>query len=514
MDIKKRGIGCACKRYSCAVFLGFVLCMSSMNVADIYSQRPGNSNLEKKNSSKRVSTENRTLVLPCNQSCVNPVYPFYSTACSCSNVNTTKEEIIIRKALGLRDRKCFPKRHVFYLKTFKTASSTVTNILYRFALERNLRVLQFTHWHVLKKQFLLNHTLDYTFGKLKANVTTKYDMLMDHIIYDRKFVQRFLPSDTVFITSIRNPWERLNSHLNFFTKIYSGAEEFYGLNKNKELPLNVQFVQNLQQYGDDYEKKLSSEMAVFSLRNQMSKQFGVSQGLTLQSSLKHVKDEFPLIILQEYFDESLLLLKRKLCWSMADILCTKLRKKKCSDGMNCGSGSDRKFQVYERKFRQWSSADYHLYEALNSSFWKSIKQQYNFFKELAYFKHINSQVNKWCQREVFDFIERNPNEVSNVLEYVNEEILVISETQFNRRIVFDKLRCLLMRVDGNVWKNLFRFRQFPQLCEMVDKRHSYNPKTFDFVVNGSLWANRDYCNVKSSCCNFPLDILKYKKSFI
>ena len=101
-------------------------------------------------------------------------------------------------------------------------------------------------------------------------------------------------------------------------------------------------------------------------------------------------------------------------------------------------------------FRQWSSVDYRLYDVLNSSFWTSVRIQHNFFKELAYFKHINSQVNQWCQTEVFDFIQKNPNKVSKVLEYVNEEVLVISETKFNRRIVFDKLRRLLMRVDGNV----------------------------------------------------------------
>ena len=334
----KKRISCACKRYSFAVFLGFALCMWLMKLFDKYIELPVNST-EGKNSPKKESeesTEDRTLVLPCNLSCVSPIYPFYSAACSCSNINNNNENDVIRTAMGLRDRKCFPKRHVFYLKTFKTASSTLVNILYRFALERNLRVLQFKHWHVLKKSDLLNHTLDYKFGKLKPNTTSKYDMLMDHIIYDSKFVQQILPSDTVSVASVRNPWTRLNAHLNFFTKIYDGAETFYRLDKSKMLPLNVQFMKNLKQYGQEYQIKLSSEMGVFSLRNQMSKQFGVSEGLTLQSFLKHVKDEFPIIILQEYFDESLLFLKRKLCWSMADILYTKLRHKKCPGRPNCG----------------------------------------------------------------------------------------------------------------------------------------------------------------------------------
>ena len=150
------------------------------------------------------------------------------------------------RRIGLLDSKCHPRKHVFYLKAFKTVSSTVVNIMYRFALERNLKVLLFNHWHVLKKELLLNHTMDYAVGNFNPGLIHKYDMLMDHVIYDRKFLLQFMHSDTQFVTSVRHPWTRLNSHLNFFTHIFKGSENTFNLDKNKRIPLNVQFVQNLE----------------------------------------------------------------------------------------------------------------------------------------------------------------------------------------------------------------------------------------------------------------------------
>ena len=513
MDRMKIRIGMICRNYPFAVFLGFAMCTLLMSVVNYLNNRKHGTTAQTETSVNKESEEDRPVLIPCNRSCIYEMHPFYSTACSCSNV-TISEKNFSKRTMRLLDRKCHPREHVFYLKTFKTASSTVVNIMYRFALERNLKVLLFNHWHVLRKELLLNHTMDYAVGKFKSGSIHKYDMLMDHVIYDRKFLLQFMHSDTQFVTSVRHPWTRLNSHLNFFTRIFKGSENTFNLDKNKRIPLNVQFVQNLEKYGRSYEKKLSSEMAIFSLRNQLSKQLGVSPGLPLDHFLHRIKQDFRIIILQEYFDESLLLLKRKFCWSMADILYTRLRQKKCTNDANCRLGADKRYQRYERQFRQWSSADYLLYNAINSSFWNLIRQEKNFYTELMYFRHINIEVNKWCKKELFDFIEQNPHKLSQMLEFVDEDVLVISETEYNRKIVFDRLRCLLMRIDGNVWRNLFRFRQFPELCNELDRSRVYSPKTFDYIPNDSLWANHKFCGDKSSCCNIPLDVLKNKDSFM
>ncbi len=67
------------------------------------------------------------------------------------------------------DTRCEAKRKVFYLKTFKTASSTLVNILYRHMLALNETILMFGSWNTQKKYDALHadlqkQMLDYLLG--------------------------------------------------------------------------------------------------------------------------------------------------------------------------------------------------------------------------------------------------------------------------------------------------------------------------------------------------------------
>lgn len=418
---------------------------------------------------------------------------------ACWNNDTDFGKYVLREP-------CDSQKHLFYLRTMKTASTSFVNILFRFALANDLRVLQFQDWRVFKKELLVNETLDSIFYGVKHGFRQRYDMAMEHIIFDKTFLRKVLPQGTMFVSSVRDPWSRLNSHLDFFTgiKIYPAWAGILKLNRSLRVPLNVQFMQNLERYGNGYEKSFQSEMGVFSLRNQVSKQFGAFKGLQVGAFLDQIKRDFPLIIVKEYFDESLVLLKRKLCWSTKDILYAKLRQSKRN------SKVDQKYSEFEEMFRQWSGADYRLYRLFNETLRKEIKQQKFFWKELKYFKHINALVNKWCKTEVFSFIHRNANETGKIL--LSRETLVIPETRFNERVVVDKRECLLMRTDCNIWRNIFRFRQFPQLCHILEKGKSWSLKTFNLVSKNKLWASENYCDAppEKSLGKIPLSVFRRK----
>ena len=51
----------------------------------------------------------------------------------------------------------------------------------------------------------------------------QYEMTMDHISYEREYLEQFLPEDTVYITSIRDPYSRLKSAL-YFRGLYKALE--------------------------------------------------------------------------------------------------------------------------------------------------------------------------------------------------------------------------------------------------------------------------------------------------
>ena len=71
-----------------------------------------------------------------------------------------------------------------------------------------------------------------------------------------------------------------------------------------------------------------------------------------------LKQEFDLVMLMEYFDESLVLLKRRFCWKMEDILYFELNERMGIEKQDVTS------QVREQ-IRKWNSADVLLYDAFN-----------------------------------------------------------------------------------------------------------------------------------------------------
>ncbi len=78
-----------------------------------------------------------------------------------------------------------------------------------------------------------------------------------------------------------------------------------------------------------------------------------------------VERDFPLILISEYFDESLVLLKHALCWSLDDVSSFRL---------NSRSERSRRPLSTEttERVKEWNSLDWRLYQHFNATFWKRI----------------------------------------------------------------------------------------------------------------------------------------------
>ena len=85
------------------------------------------------------------------------------------------------------------------------------------------------------------------------------------------------------------------------------------------------------------------------------------------NKIRELDSEFDLVMIQEYFDESLLLLRKMLCWDMDDIVyLTKgvrsqnLRTYKIDDDLRS-------------KISSWNHADVLLYKHFNETFWQKLQ---------------------------------------------------------------------------------------------------------------------------------------------
>ncbi|CAI9735203.1 galactose-3-O-sulfotransferase 2-like [Octopus vulgaris] len=107
---------------------------------------------------------------------------------------------------------------------------------------------------------------------------------------------------------------------------------------------------------------------------------------------KHISDldkDFHLVLIQEYFDISMILLKRKLCWQMKDMLYIE---------RNVASSRNTPILTAEdtNRFKKWAKADYILYEHYLKVFWHKIRTEEDILSEVYHYQSLLYQTKKFC----------------------------------------------------------------------------------------------------------------------
>ena len=124
--------------------------------------------------------------------------------------------------------------------------------------------------------------------------------------------------------------------------------------------------------------------------------------LSLTRFIKFVKEKFTLVLIADNMDESLLLLKRKLCWKLKDILMITKNKSKKSSLRNFSKESE-SFERRDMLYRRWSSMDYEFYESLRLKLEEDISKEKFFQEELKVYRKLNKLVTSHCTQEARKF---------------------------------------------------------------------------------------------------------------
>lgn len=115
----------------------------------------------------------------------------------------------------------------------------------------------------------------------------------------------------------------------------------------------------------------------------------VENDQTITKVLEKLEKELSLVLIMEYFDESLVLLKNTFCWEFDDILYIKqnerIKKKKT---LNLETSE---------KIKNWNHADVMLYQHFNKTFWKKLeKYGEQFWLDVKEFKRRNKEFKATC----------------------------------------------------------------------------------------------------------------------
>lgn len=170
---------------------------------------------------------------------------------------------------------------------------------------------------------------------------------------------KLLPPDAVYITILRNPADLFESSFHYYHKTVPFTWRMNGENKLAEFLKSPRGFYSPDAYNSFY------------LKNLLFFDFGFDNNLEaddprVMMHINNLSKRFDLVLLAEYFEESLILLKDSLCWTWEDILYFKLNARKSSSV----SQLTPELRV---KALEWNGADWKLYQHFTAIFWARIE---------------------------------------------------------------------------------------------------------------------------------------------
>jgi len=85
----------------------------------------------------------------------------------------------------------------------------------------------------------------------------------------------------------------------------------------------------------------------------------------IQRRIQYLDKVFDLVLITDYFEESIVLLKEELCWTTEDVTFLKANSRKRESG-----SANLLDSKYKEKLLEWNKADWKLYQHFNATFTK------------------------------------------------------------------------------------------------------------------------------------------------
>ncbi|KAM4771180.1 galactose-3-O-sulfotransferase 2-like [Rhinophrynus dorsalis] len=195
----------------------------------------------------------------------------------------------------------------------------------------------------------------YVEGYLKKGYES-FDIMCHHMRFQLSEVEKVMPKDTFYFTIMRNPVSQMESSFSYYKKqdIFSKAESL------------EEFLKNTSSYylSNSHSSNYAKNLMTFDLGFDHN---GLESIKHFQLNWRAVETMFNLVLITEYFDESLVLLKDALCWSLDDVL---------SFPLNSRSDTTKKSLSHDtqERIKSWNQLDWQLYLYFNSSFWNRVEK--------------------------------------------------------------------------------------------------------------------------------------------
>ncbi|KAM5228530.1 galactose-3-O-sulfotransferase 4 [Ctenodactylus gundi] len=328
-------------------------------------------------------------------------------------------------SLGPPAPSCLPRQRLVFLKTHKSGSSSVLNLLHRYGDRHGLRfALPARYQFGYPKLFQASRVKGY--HPQGAGIQSPFHILCHHMRFNLKEILQVMPSDSFFFSIVRDPAALARSAFSYYKSTSSAF---------RKAPSLAVFLANPRAFyrpgarGDHYARNLlwfdfglpfPPEMrtkkgnlhhskdpkslqhvlpsntgpqapildpkapfqpvsAVADGHSQPASPASLDSGSSsfIQWGLAWLDSVFDLVMVAEYFDESLVLLADALCWGLDDVVGFMHNAQAGTEqGLNGVSdgGLSAEDQQLTARARAWNNLDWALYVHFNRSLWARIEQ--------------------------------------------------------------------------------------------------------------------------------------------
>ncbi|KAK6186141.1 hypothetical protein SNE40_008237 [Patella caerulea] len=266
---------------------------------------------------------------------------------------------------------------VAFLKVHKCGSTTVSNIIQRFGMRNGLNLVLPDKPHE-GHFWVLGSLDDFDWQSIiplpKGRV---YNILSVDTIYNHTMYRTLIPNNPFILGIVRDPVERFIS-MDFYegrgiplVEKYKGDPHIYAHIKGKAETDEVSAIRGMA-----YDFGLPVAQ-----RNDMA---------SIMSLVELIDVEFNFVMVMEYFDESLVLLKRKLCWETRDVLYIKRNQ-------NTQKKQYALSPEHRRNLRNIQKADVNIYEHFKRIFFKEFNSLgTEGLEEVHNFKNLLRIIGDFC----------------------------------------------------------------------------------------------------------------------
>ena len=203
-------------------------------------------------------------------------------------------------------------------------------------------------------------------------------------------------------------------------------------------------------------------------------------------------------------DESLIVMRRRLCWEISDILYLTLRAR------NYETKDVKPEQNLVEKLTNWSRVDTMLYKTFNETLWKNIAQYgEDFWEELKFYKKQNERIFDFCSP--FLKTKKEYCDISDLRKYME-----IPESPWGHPFKVDVVWCVMGKISTMILRNIIRVREYPELCDNIVQLTNY--RLFrKSKTRSEVMLHPDHCSLdmtsEGSTFRVPVAVLKTRLCF-